>query len=177
MAGRVVVRGGRNTRVKRKTFWIGAAVVTVESTLAAGTTVLDSSLSAAALALRPFTVIRTLGLLSVASDQTASTEQPFGALGILVVDDRAVAAGAGSIARPYSESFDSDFFMHQFWSTKTQVATAASITGNAYTQFLIDQRGQRKVSIGNDIVVMMQNNESGDAVVFQLSLRMLCLAN
>ena len=57
----------------RKTFWLaGTHFQTVMA--AANTAVLISTLNAAALALRPFTVIRTRGYIALLSDQLSANE-------------------------------------------------------------------------------------------------------
>ena len=59
-----IVRGGAR---RRETLWIGDTLI--ETTIATGTTaVLLSTLNAAALALRPFTVVRTRGAVNISSD-------------------------------------------------------------------------------------------------------------
>ncbi len=62
-----VRRGGR---MRRETLWLDIA--TSEITLSgAPTAVLANSLAASALALRPFTVVRTRGFMHIRSDQVA----------------------------------------------------------------------------------------------------------
>ena len=69
-----ITRGGVS---RRETVWFGD-VYTNTAVAAANTAVLLSSLNAAALALRPFTIVRTRGQLSIRTDQTAATEQQVG---------------------------------------------------------------------------------------------------
>ncbi len=162
---------------RRKTFWIQLGGATTEVSLSAGTTLLHATLNAAALALRPFTVVRSIGSFWVSSDQVAATEFPFGAIGTLIADDRAVAAGVASVARPYSELADSDWFMNLPFATKTRFVTAAGFDAPAYQQYMYDQRGQRKVTIGNDIAFVVENVNTSHGMVFIWTARLLCLAN
>ena len=69
MARRVVVRGGG---VRRQTLWLGLGMNSVTMTAAGGT--LTHSLNAAALALRPFTIVRTIIAYQLQSDQAAAIE-------------------------------------------------------------------------------------------------------
>ncbi len=63
-----VRRGGSQ---RRQTLWFGG--VSVQSTLAgASTAILQTSLNAAALALRPFTVVRNHGFVFLESDQVVA---------------------------------------------------------------------------------------------------------
>ena len=59
-------------RSGRKTFWFSGLHSSVA--LAAGGATLISSLNAAALALRPFTIIRTRGFVGVTMDQVIASE-------------------------------------------------------------------------------------------------------
>ncbi len=71
----------------RTKIWIGAGVgATSVGSLA---TVLISSLSAGALALRPFTVLRTHLLIGIHSDQSVSVEDMVGSFGHIVVTEAA----------------------------------------------------------------------------------------
>ena len=161
---------------KRKTFWIGLGGVTSSTVIAASTTLLHASLNAAALNLRPFTVVRSVGSVWVSSDQTAASELILGAFGNAVMDDRAVAVGVTAVPRPYTDISDSDWFQ---WGSFTDRFTFKDATGFAGTQVMRtdwDQKGQRKVSIGNDIVQVIQN-ASGLGMSFVWTQRLLCLAH
>ncbi len=90
---------------RRKSLWLDFASIFVDrAALAAASVSLVSSLNAAALALRPFTIVRTRGLLIVQSDQVAATEQPFGALGLSVVTDQASAIGISAVPTPITDA-------------------------------------------------------------------------
>ncbi len=59
-----VLRGGVK---RRETFWIASSVI-VAAPAAASTAILLSTLNAAVLAVRPFTIVRTIGELFTRSD-------------------------------------------------------------------------------------------------------------
>ena len=88
--------------------WIGIAAA--EQTLGAGTSTLTSVLNAAALALRPFTILRTRLLLSYMSDQDSTSERPFGAYGEMIVTENASAVGITAIPAP-SVDTDGDWYI------------------------------------------------------------------
>ena len=86
----VTVRGRVGPR--RKTRWASDDIPTGLTTLAAATAVLDQSISiGTAFGSDPVTIVRTRGNLWVQSDQTANSETPFGALGMIIVSDQAAA--------------------------------------------------------------------------------------
>ena len=89
---RVVRRSGGGFRRSpgRLTEWFGDPVATDATTLAAATFQLVTGLSAAGLAKRPFTITRTVGLLSIYSDQAGAVEHVNGAFGVMVVSEKAV---------------------------------------------------------------------------------------
>ncbi len=100
----------RTTTQRRITTWIPFAVG--PSTLAANALTIAFSLNAAGLGLAPFTVIRTRGVITIWSDQTAASEVPEGILGFINVQNTAVLIGASAIPDPLNEG-TGDFFLYQ----------------------------------------------------------------
>ena len=88
----------------RTKMWIGSGVG--DTTVAAGATVLVSTFSAGALALRPFTILRTHMLLTIRSDQTGADETLIGSYGELVVTEVAAAVGVTAVPDPSGISGD-----------------------------------------------------------------------
>ena len=79
-------RGAHAIASRRETTWF--EFQPVEVTIAAASTgILIFSLNAAALALRPFTIVRTRMLFNLRSDQAAAPETQRAAVGIAVVSD------------------------------------------------------------------------------------------
>ena len=66
----------RVTRTPGKMIWLFIGYPTDKVTIAAGSATLLATLNAAALALRPFTVMRTRLRLWIGSDQTVASEEP-----------------------------------------------------------------------------------------------------
>ena len=164
---RYAIHSGRSSG--RLTEWIGAPFVAAETGLAAATFVLDSSLSTLSLAKRPFTITRTIGTLWVGSDQLAGPEYPFGALGMQVVSDKAVATGATALPDPVTEVSDDRWFMYKAFAAYGGVVQGR---GNLHT-FDFDSRAQRKVEDGDDIAVMMANSSATDGLEYILNYRIL----
>ena len=82
--GRLVTRTVRvGSKQKRATDWIQSGSVTSRTLLANATTILNQSFAF----LEPATIVRTRGTLWISSDQVATTEQAFGAMGIAVFSD------------------------------------------------------------------------------------------
>ncbi len=153
--GRVVRRRGGVVGVaqRRQTLWAFSADESGFTDVVGSGVDFQSSLNAAALALRPFTIIRTVGYLAMISDQVAASEQPFGAWGVAVVSDQAVAAGVAALPSPITDE-GSDLWL-AYQGLAAPMVAGPAMPGPSIVQF--DSRGQRKVEEGQDIVSMFEN--------------------
>ncbi len=143
----------------RTKMWIGAGVGPVTITGSALSIV--SSLSAGALLLLPFTVLRTRMILQFESDQATTNERPQGDFGRIVVSQAAAAAGAASVPDPSSTDGDpeADWFVHQpvfnsFQIVGTAGASAVAASWSSGRQYVIDSKAMRKVGFDDNIVSM-----------------------
>ena len=162
------VVGGNRSR-GRLTEWIGSANVTAPTVLPAGSFVLSQSLTAAELAKRPFTITRFVGSIYVRSDQIAVRETPFGAVGGIVVSDKAVTTGATAVPDPITQESSDEWFMYQSYA----VAGVNSASEPPLMAYPFDSRGQRKVQDGDDVVIVVSNASAANGVEFILKFRML----
>jgi len=101
----LVLRGGRNIR---STAW-GASTTTTVSIGSSATPILAFSLTAAGLAMRPFTIIRERFFWYVRPDVFTGGEPYGGAIGFCVVSDQAVAIGVTAVPTPITD-MGSDLF-------------------------------------------------------------------
>ncbi len=136
----------------------------------AGAADLQASLNAAALAIRPFTIVRTRGLILVESDQIAANEQPFGAYGLAVVSDQAVAVGLTAVPTPYTDQFSDLWFMHQFWAAPWKFNTSGAAS---QTILQFDSKAMRKVEDGQDVVAVFENGNTSFGCRYIAIWRML----
>ncbi len=150
----VFVRPAPKTKI-----WISSGLA--EQALASGAATLLSSLNAAALALRPFTILRTRLEIMWRSDQSAASETPTGAIGIIVVKETASTIGVTAVPSPLAEP-DADFFVYQ--GVTTSILSLSSIgvleRGNRY---VIDSRAMRKVGVQDDIIGVGETRSTGGA--------------
>ncbi len=139
--------------------WITAGVA--EQALASGAVTLLTSLNAAALALRPFTVLRTRLEIMWRSDQSAASETPTGAIGFIIVKESASTIGVTAVPTPLTEG-DADFFVYQ--GVTTSILSLSSIgvleRGNRY---VIDSKAMRKVGVQDDIISVGETRSTGGA--------------
>jgi len=156
-----VFRGGR---MRRESLW--AALGTVETTMAgAPTAVLILSLNATALALRPFTVVRTRGIMQVRSDQVAGIESYGVDFGLAVVSDQAVLVGVTAVPTPLTDKASDIWYVYeQMFATQTGNASTGNVQ-DVGTSKEFDSRAMRKVEEGSDIVGVVENELAGAIVV------------
>ena len=140
---------------RRETVWFTIPVVT--ATLAgSGSAALLGSLTASALAMRPFTVVRTRGILHVQSDQLAASEQYAASLGLCVVTDQASGVGITAVPTPENNRDSDVWFVYETIISAFSLITAAGVlTDGIMTQF--DSKAMRKVEDGSDVVVVVEN--------------------
>ncbi len=137
----------------RTSLWIGIDIsVTV---VAANASVLLASLNANALALRPFTIIRSRMLVTFSSDQTAASEQPRAALGGIVADDKAVALGITAVPAPLNE-VDGDWYYWQGLAHDFVFVSGVGVDAQGANQYIVDSKAMRKVSIDEDMAIVIQ---------------------
>ena len=143
---------------------------------ATGGTVLFT-LNAAALALRPFTIIRTRFLVSIETDQLAADEPQVGALGMAIVSDQASAVGVTAVPTPITDMASDFWFVHQLMFSSFVFADATGFDSQGMTNHTIDSKAMRKVDIGQDLVVVGELSAQGQGFTLTLGGRMLVKVN
>ena len=148
----------------RKTFWF--AGVEARDTLASASSVAISiSLNAAALSLRPFTIIRTRGFVGVRSDQTAASEDQNWAIGSIVVSDEAVAVGVSAVPTPDAQSA-SPWFMYERGAERFLFISGVGVDPRMMsTNVVIDSKAMRKVEEGQDVISVVEASALSDGIV------------
>ena len=99
------------------------------------------------------TVRRTRGMIWLKSDAT-SVEDQLGALGIILANDLALAAGAASLPGPVTDASDEGWFVWQ--PTLMSVANSSNPGVNGY-QFEFDSKAMRTIDDGFGLAVMYEN--------------------
>jgi len=160
----------RSGRMRRETVWLfePASQITLA---AAATAALVTSLNAAALALRPFTVIRSRGSWLVSSDQSAASEFYFGSYGYAVVSDQAVAIGVTAVPTPATDRGSDLFFGYGTWGARCELVGTSWAQNHAPQEF--DSRAMRKVNEDSDVVLTMEAGLISSGCIIQFSGRQL----
>jgi len=148
------VRGAVAIRAKRVTTWIAAFHTTGTVSSAGG--LLLFSLGAVALALRPFTIVRSRFIVQISSDQQAATETQAAAFGMAVVSDAASAVGVTAMPTPVTEMSSDFWFVHQNLLSEFRLITAAGFMEPSSRLYEIDSKAMRKVDVGEDVVGVIE---------------------
>ena len=138
----------------RTSLWLGAGLSI--TTVAGGASTLIATLNATALALRPFTIVRSRMVVFFESDQSATTEFCQAVLSAQVVTQVAAAAGIASVPTPQTET-DADFFIYQGLFQRHRNLTAVGFQDMGRDQaWEIDSKAMRKVSTDDDVVFVTE---------------------
>ncbi len=142
--------------MRRETLWFDSNVI-VTTLAAANTAALIASLNAAALALRPFTIVRVRGKLLLQSDQTSVTEGYQVQYGHAVVSDQAASIGVTAVPTPATDSGSDLWHVFETMLGSLRVTTdVGRFIETNIQQF--DSRAMRKVQEGEDCVVVAENS-------------------
>ncbi len=108
----------------------------------------------------------------IASDQTTSIEFQLGAMGMVVVSDLALAAGAASIPGPGTDAADDGWFV---WVPFMAIADGITTgnTKNPQQYFEFDSKAMRRVEEGFGIAVMIENVHPTQGLQAGVALSML----
>ncbi len=103
------------------------------------------------------TILRTVGTLAVFLDQVAADESQVGAMGFIVINDLAIAAGAASIPGPITDIADDGWFVYVPITQRIEVGDSTGVEPHMATQYNFDSRAKRRIEEGRGLAVMVEN--------------------
>ncbi len=159
-------------RSRRESVWI--PIGTFEATLSgAPSAALGLSLNAAALALRPFTIVRSRGIFQARSDQLAADEIYGADLGMAVVTFQASTVGVTVVPTPVTDKGSDQFFVYEQLFGRIQIGSGAGTGPPTDLSQVVhfDSKAMRKVGEDDDVICAVENEINGVIVV--VSGRML----
>ena len=138
------------------------------TTLVGASVQIVGSLSAAALALRPFTILRTRMVLLFSSDQAGVSERPNGGYGHIIVTDAASAIGATAVPDPSSTTGnpEADWYVHTQLVVDFQFLSAVGFDGAAGMRYDIDSKAMRKVGPDDDQMLVSSMDAGTGAILY-----------
>ena len=147
----------RSSKSGRTSIWVGINLAPVN--VGANTGVLLGSLNAAALDLRPFTVVRTRFQFHHASDQVSGNERYSGAMGFVVVSDQAVGQGVNSIPDPVSNP-DGTYYVYEAFMGDFFFSSSSGFESHGGSWKDVDSKAMRKVGSNEDVAIVIKNQDA-----------------
>ncbi len=167
-------RSGRTQR--RLTRWLSVSTFT-NNTIGVGGAALLTNLSAVGLAYRPFTIVRSRGVIFVASDQQAGSENYGISYGQIVITEVAEGVGITAVPTPIAEP-ESDWFVFKQVLGRLVLSDATGIY-EAGHMVEYDSKAMRKVDVGDQVSSVVEVPATGisEGVLFRSFLRVLIKTN
>ena len=164
-----VMRGGR---MRRQSTWI--ALAPSQDTIAASSTaVLISQLDAVGLALRPFTVVRTRGMILLHSDQRAATEDYEVNYSHSVVTTQASAIGVTAVPTPVTDVGSDVPHVFESLFGGITVTTDVGVVDPFGISLRFDSKAMRKVDDGQDLISVVETSATSEGCGMTTGFRVL----
>ncbi len=163
----------------RTKMWIGAGVGS--TTLSSASKHFVAQLSAGALLLRPFTILRTHILVNLRTDQLTATENLIASYGHIVVTDTAAAIGVTAVPDPSGIAGDpeADWFVWQAMFNSFFIdingTDGIGVDGNNGVTYTIDSKAMRKVGPDDDVINMCTMTSSVGGILTTQGRRLIQL--
>lgn len=158
---------------KRETSWLD--VEPVIDAANGGIAVITHVMTAAELAKRPFTIVRSHLTCFLESDQAIAAEFYAAAIGICIVSSQAAAIGVTAVPTPLTDQASDLWLLHQNMAGAFGFFTAAGfneLNGSAH-QYDIDSKAARKINDDQEAVIVMEASGVGEGVTLYTSGRIL----
>ena len=121
------------------------------------------------------TVLRTVGVISVFSDQVAASEDQQGAIGMIVVSDQAISTGISAIPGPISDITDDGWFLYVPFLARFNFADGTGLQPQMGTQFAFDSKAKRVVHDGQSIALVGETTAASEGCQVNTIIRMLSM--
>jgi len=118
------------------------------------------------------TVLRTVGSISVATDQSAAGEDQIGAFGLILVTDLAVAAGIASIPDPVTNVADDGWFVFVPIVQHFRFVDASGVLIDSM-RYDFDSKAKRRVEEGQAVAVVVANGNASHGFNISVAFRLL----
>ena len=164
-----ILRGGV---MRRETLWIGSQGSTVNLASANAAAFLFS-LNSAALALTPFTVVRTRGTWFVKSDQTGALEDYSCRLGVAVVSEQAVAIGITAVPTPDLDSGSNLWLLYESIIANFTFVSGVGFHPVGGVMQTFDSKAMRKVPEGTNLVTIAEASNLSNGLDVTANQRVL----
>ena len=118
------------------------------------------------------TILRSVGVLGITSDQQAASEVQMGAFGIIPVSDAALAIGITAIPGPFTDGADDGWFLYVPIVQAMEFGTAVGLHPDWAQRYPFDSRAKRVVHEGQSLAIVVENSNGthGFEAMFQMRL-------
>ena len=158
--------------MRRETLWVGLSIGrTVVA--AAQTAAIITSANAALQALRPYTIVRTRGLLHLVSDQEAASEFQEIGYGHCVVSDQALAIGVTAVPTPDTDVGSDLWYVYQSMSNLFRFLSGVGVIGQEGQWVNFDSKAMRKVEDGEIDISVVETGATSAGVSLTSAFRQL----
>ena len=115
------------------------------------------------------TILRTVGVLSVVSDQAAAVEDQMGAFGMIIVTENARAIGVTAMPDPVTDAGDDGWFVYQSFAQKTNAGGA-----DPSKTYMLNSKAKRIIQgTGVNIALMVKNAHATHGLQYAILIRIL----
>ena len=121
------------------------------------------------------TVLRTVGVLTVSSDQESASELQLGAFGMSIVTTTALAVGVTAIPGPVTDVGNDSWFTFVPIQQHLTFVSATGVYPRMGVQYFFDSRAKRIVESGSAIAIMVENAHATHGFKVTMALRMLSM--
>ena len=119
------------------------------------------------------TILRTVGVIGIRSDELAADEIQVGAFGMVLVTDVALAAGIASIPGPVTDIENDGWFIFQGFTFSRQVFSSTGVNDDETHMMVVDSKAKRKLGDGTSVAVVVENAHATHGFQITIALRML----
>ena len=167
----LVLRGGS---MRRETLWAFAPATQI-TLVGANAAQLVIQANAALLALRPFTIVRTRGVVLSRSDQLSANEDYSASMGWCIVSDQASAIGVTAVPTPVTDLGSDLWYVHETLFGRFDSGTNVGLTelGGPASWVRYDSKAMRKVEDGQDVVMVMESTALNTGIEIDHQARFL----
>ncbi len=169
MARRQLRQFSRQSRPNRG--WAGS-VAAAQTTVPAASKVLISTFSLDNDGIDE-TILRTVGMFQITSDQVAANELQLGAVGMCIVTDTAIATGITAIPDPVTDAGDDVWLLYKSFTQEFLQLDATGVYPQFATQYEFDQKAKRIVHSGMAGAIVVANAHATHGFQIALNLRVL----
>jgi len=149
---RPLVRGSS----RRSTSWLD--IEPVFNAFSSGLAAITHVMTAAELARRPFTVVRSFIHAHIVTDQTAADEEQFGAIGICIVSSQAAAIGVTAVPTPVIDAASDLWLMHHWISASMTQASSIGFDAASGQAYELASKAMRKCNDDQEIIIVAESS-------------------